>query len=65
MPTAAPTDPLDVVFAALGFDPVTLDVLVVRTGCTPAELNVRLLDLEFEGRVGRQPGQRFQRVARV
>lgn len=48
---------------AIGFDPVTLDALVGRTGQSAAELSVRLLDLEFEGRIARLPGQLFQRVA--
>jgi DNA processing protein len=57
---AAKEDPL---LAALGFEPVTLDALVARTGWAPAELNVRLLDLELDGRVTRLPGQLFQRLA--
>ena len=56
----APEEPL---LAALGFDPVTLDTLVARTGCSPAELSIRLLELELDGRVARLPGQLFQRVA--
>lgn len=54
----------DPLLAALGFEPVTLDALVARTGCPPAELSARLLDLELEGRVSRLPGQLFQRLAR-
>ena len=50
---------------ALGFDPVRLDELVARTGRGPAELNARLLELEFAGRVARLPGQAFQRVERA
>ncbi|HEX7438516.1 MAG TPA: DNA-processing protein DprA [Caldimonas sp.] len=57
----AKEDPL---LAALGFDPVTLDALVARTGCSAAELSSRLLDFELEGRVSRLPGQLFQRLAR-
>jgi DNA processing protein len=53
----------DPVLEALGFDPVTLDALAERTGWPPAELNIRLLDLELDGRVARLPGQRFQRIA--
>ena len=49
---------------ALGFDPVRLDELVARTGRSAAELNARLLELEFAGRVARLPGQAFQRVGR-
>ena len=58
---AAPNDPL---LDALGFDPVTLDALVARTGASAAELSVRLLDLELSGQVSRLPGQLFQRLAR-
>lgn len=46
---------------ALGFDPVSLDALVARTGCSPADLNGRLLELELNGVVMRLPGQLFQR----
>lgn len=59
-PATGKEDPL---LEALGFEPVTLDALVARTGCSPAELNIRLLDLELEGRVTRLPGQLFQRLA--
>lgn len=55
----------DVVLDALGFDPIDLDALSARTGWPVADLNVRLLELELEGRVARLPGQRFQRVARA
>ncbi|MDQ6679963.1 MAG: DNA-processing protein DprA [Pseudomonadota bacterium] len=54
----------DPLLAALGFDPVTLDALVARTGWSSTELNVRLLDFELDGRVKRLPGQLFQRLAR-
>ena len=49
---------------AIGFDPISLDALVARTGESPATLLARLLDLELEGRVVRQPGQVFQRIER-
>lgn len=49
---------------AMGHDPIGLDELVHRTGCSAAELNVRLLDLELQGHVARLPGQRFQRIVR-
>ncbi|MCB2020478.1 MAG: DNA-protecting protein DprA, partial [Burkholderiaceae bacterium] len=61
----APADALlDALLDALGYDPVTLDALVARTGVAPAELSVRLLELELAGQVARLPGQLFQRVAR-
>ncbi len=56
---AGKEDPL---LAALGFEPVTLDALVARTGESAAALNVRLLELELDGRVTRLPGQLFQRL---
>jgi DNA processing protein len=40
---------------------VTLDALMARTGWPAAELSVRLLDLELEGRVARLPGGLYQR----
>ena len=52
----------DVVLAALGHDPVTLDALLARTGWQTAELSARLLELEFAGRVARLPGGLFQRL---
>lgn len=57
---AGDADPL---LDALGFDPVTLDALVARTGLAAAELNVRLLGLELEGQIARLPGHLFQRAA--
>jgi len=60
-PVPAPAK--DPVLEALGFDPITLDALAERTGWPPADLNIRLLELELDGRVGRLPGQRFQRIA--
>jgi DNA processing protein len=60
----APGGPEDSLISAMGYDPVTLDALVARTGWPPSELNGRLLELELDGRVARLPGQLFQRVAR-
>jgi len=55
----APADPL---LDALGYEPVSLDALVARTGCSAAELSSRLLELELDGHVARLAGQLFQRV---
>lgn len=55
----------DALLQALGFDPVGLDELVLRTGIGAAELSARLLELELDGRVARLPGQLFQRLARA
>ena len=65
VPAAAAVDSgaEDPLLDALGFDPITLDALVERTGRSAADLNARLLDLELSNRVARLPGQRFQRIA--
>jgi DNA processing protein len=55
-------EPKDGLLAALGFDPVTLDALVARTGIATADLQARLLELELDGEVARLPGGLFQRV---
>lgn len=52
--------PLD----AMGFDPVSLDALIARTGRPAADLNARLLELELDGLVARLPGGLFQRRGR-
>ena len=48
---------------ALGFDPVDLDVLVVRTGFKPEAVSSMMLILELEGHVQAAPGGRYSRVA--
>jgi DNA processing protein len=52
----------DGLLSALGYDPVSLDALVARTGVSPAHLQAKLLELELEGEVARLPGGLFQRV---
>lgn len=54
--------PHNALLTALGFDPVTIDALVARTGIAPAELQARLLELELDGVVARLAGGLFQRV---
>lgn len=46
---------------AMAYDPVSLDILVARTGYSAALLQARLLELELEGHVARLPGGLFQR----
>lgn len=53
----------DPLLDAMAYDPVGLDALSARTGLSPADLGVRLLALELDGRVARLPGQLFQRRA--
>jgi len=48
--------------AALGFDPVSLDAMVARTGMDAASLQAQLLELELEGQLARLPGGLFQRL---
>lgn len=59
-PAAASRD-TDALLDALGHDPVTQDALLARTGMSTADLNVRLLELELQGRVARLPGGLYQR----
>jgi DNA processing protein len=65
-PTNAPVHPggshESGLLASLGFDPVSLDALVARTGVAPAQLQAQLLELELQGEVARLPGGLFQRV---
>jgi DNA processing protein len=58
-----PDPPEDSLLAALGYDPVSIDALVARTGIAPADLQARLLEFELDGEVARLPGGLFQRVA--
>ena len=61
-PEAFVDDPADPLWSALGFDPVGLDALLARTGMDTPSLQVRLMELELEGRVSRLPGGLFQRL---
>lgn len=46
---------------AMGFDPVSLDALIARTGLPTPLLQAQLLELELAGEVARLPGGLFQR----
>lgn len=61
-PEAAGSD-TDSLLDALGFDPVSLDALLARTGLDTAHLQARLMALELDGHVARLPGGLFQRIA--
>ena len=63
--TESPPGREDPLLTALGFDPITLDELIARTGESAAALSAKLLDLELQGRVSRLPGQTFQRFDRA
>ena len=60
---AEENDAEDSLLNALGYDPVSLDALVARTGMDTASLQVQLLELELDNRVARLPGGLFQRMA--
>lgn len=47
---------------AMGYDPVTLEALQLRTGMDSASLQAQLLTLELCGTVARLPGARVQRL---
>jgi DNA processing protein len=47
---------------AVGFEPATVDVLVVRTGLSGESIASMLLALELEGRIASYPGGRFGRI---
>lgn len=53
------------VLTCAGFDPVTIDELIARSGLTAEALSVILLQLELDGRVSSLPGGRYQRLAAV
>ncbi len=64
--SARPVQPesvADPLLDAMGYEPVTLDALLARTGLPTSMLNARLLNLELEGRVARLPGGLYQRRA--
>jgi DNA processing protein len=59
--TEAASSDDDALLEALGFDPVSLDALIARTGIDTPTLQARLLELELNGDVARLPGGLFQR----
>lgn len=59
----APEGEPDPLLEAMGYDPVTLDALIARTGIPAPRLQAMLLELELAGHVARLPGGLFQRVA--
>ncbi len=46
----------------IGFDPVSMDTLSMRSGLTVSQLSAMLLTLELEGRIATLPGGLFQRL---
>lgn len=63
--SSPPGDPQhEAVLSAMGYDPVTTDELVVRTGFPVAEISSILLLLELQGHVSSDPGGLFTRLAK-
>ncbi|MBP0621937.1 DNA-processing protein DprA [Cupriavidus sp. LEh25] len=56
------SEPADTLLPALGYDPVTLDVLCERSGQPPETVAPRLLELELAGVAERLPGNLFRRL---
>ena len=50
------------IYSFLGFDPVALDTLSLRSGLTIEALSAILLQLELEGRIVSLPGGMYQRM---
>ena len=63
--TAAADDPAttDPVLQAMGFDPVSPDLLGMRCGFDSARLSAHLLQLELQGLIALLPGGAYQRLA--
>ena len=62
-PEPGAEDPETSLVRALGFEPVSLDALLARTGLDTASLQAQLMLLELQGQVARLPGGLFQRIA--
>jgi DNA processing protein len=52
----------DALLDALGFDPVSFDALIERTGTSADILSGKLVEWEIEGRVAALPGNKYQRL---
>lgn len=53
----------DPLLEAMGYDPISMDTLVERSGLTSDRLSAMLLVLELDNKVTSLPGGRFQRIA--
>ena len=60
-PTPA-TDKDSGLLELIGFDPVSMDALCMRSGLTVSQLSAMLLSLELDGRIAAMPGGLFQRI---
>ena len=53
----------DGILRHMGFDPCSVDTLVLRSGLTAETISAMLLALELEGKVSSLPGGLYQRIA--
>jgi len=53
----------DPLLEKMGYDPITIDGLIKRSGLTSESLSSMLLMLELEGKIATLPGGRYQRLA--
>lgn len=53
------------VLHAMGFDPISLDLVQSRTGWPTPQLQVRLMELELQQQIARLPGGLFQRTSQA
>jgi DNA processing protein len=60
---AALAPELEVLLEHMGYDPVSVDTLVARSGLTADVVSSMLLQLELAGRVSACPGGRYLRTA--
>lgn len=47
---------------SIGYDPIDIDTLALRSGLTAERLYAILLQMELDGRIASLPGGRFQRI---
>ncbi|MES2073068.1 MAG: DNA-processing protein DprA [Pseudomonadota bacterium] len=62
LPQAGPADNQHPLLSLMGYDPVHIDTLALRSGQQVAVLNAQLLNLELEGAVEQLPGANYRRL---
>jgi DNA processing protein len=62
-PHTMPDEVQDPLLALMGYDPVHIDALALRSGHDVAVLNAQLLHLELDGVIEQLPGANYRRIA--
>jgi DNA processing protein len=62
LPTASAPDNDPPLLKSMGYTPVSLDALLLRSSLDTATLQAELLGLELSGQIARLPGGLFQRL---